>query len=398
MSLFSHIWNTRNYRISFLLAVFLVLWLASGLLSSDTDSSSDSADESAQESLVRATIVESQPYTNTVVVRARTEPNRTVDMRAEVSGVVVDLPVKKGAFVEQGTVVCQLAVEDKEELLQRAKTQLKKAEIDYEGAKKLKSGNYQSQSEIAQASVDLEAARASYRRAELDLENIQIRAPFDGFIDDRPVQLGDLMQRGDICANLIDVDPLLVTGEVTEKAVPHIRLGDGVTAALPTGETIEGKVRFIERSADEVTRTFRVESETENADFALYSGLSAQLSVPVGEVTAHRISSSLLILSDTGELGIKILDNQDRVQFVVVELLADSGSGIWVTGLPERAKVITLGQQYVSEGEQVSVTLENSEQQTIESEKPSRQQDKSSQSQEQQQDDEQPDQQQQAAL
>ena len=360
MSLFRRIWDTINYRISFLLTVFLVLWLASGILSGDDKSDLNSADnESQSDARVRAQIIEAELYTNSIVVRARTEPNRVVDMRAEVSGTVVDLPVKKGAFVEKGTVVCQLAIEDKQELLSRAKTQMKQAEIDFEGANRLKNDGYQSRSGIAQASADLEAAKAVYRRAELDLENIQIRAPFDGFVDDRPVQLGDLMQRGDICAHLIDVNPLLITGEVTEKSVPYIRVDDEVSAAFPTGETVEGKVRFIERSADIITRTFRIESEVKNDDFSLYSGLSAQLTVPIGEVDAHRINSSLLILSDSGELGIKILDDQDRVQFVVVDLVADSGSGIWVTGLPQQAKVITLGQQYVSEGDKVSVTLES---------------------------------------
>ena len=123
---------------------------------------------------------------------------------------------------------------------------------------------------------------------------------------------------------------------------------------------MSGAIRFVERSADEVTRTFRLEAEIPNSEYSLLSGVSAALEVPTGTAMAQLINSSLLILTDSGELGVKVLDNDNRVRLMLVELISDSSSGVWVSGLPQSTTIITLGQQYVSDGEAPVVTLEDS--------------------------------------
>lgn len=359
MSFLQTLWNTKNYRISFLLAVVMTLWLASGLILGDADSDTEQATNQDTQPSVKAKVIRASELPLIVTIRSRTEPNRMVELKAKVGGTVTALPVKKGDYVNAGDVICELDVEDRKEILEQAKASLEKAEIDYEGAQRLETGGFQSESEIAQTLADLEIARAAYRRAELDLEYLGIRAPFDGFVDDRPVELGDLIQRGEICARILDLDPLLVTGQVSEKDIANITAGDPISATLITGEKVSGSIRFIERSADAVTRTFRMEAEVPNPDLLLLSGVSAQLEVPTGTAMAQLINSSLLILTDSGQLGVKVLDSENRVRLVLVELISDSESGVWVSGLPESVTLITLGQQYASEGEQVVVTFED---------------------------------------
>lgn len=361
MSLLHKIWTTKNYRISFVMAIVMVIWLVSGVLSGNSDTSGEDSTKSENSlPMVKARVISAEVYSQSIPVRARTEPNRRVDVKAELGGTIVALPVEKGEYVEAGTVLCELAVEDREEVAEQAKAGLEKAELDFEGAQRLETGGFQSQSQIAQALVNLQAAKSLYRRAQIDLDNLKVRAPFNGFVDARPVELGDLVQRGEICASVLDIDPILVVGRVTENAVTHIAVGDSVSAVLSTGNQVTGEVRFVERSADDITRTFRVEATVPNIDLALFSGVSAQIDIPIGEVEAHLINSSLLILADSGELGVKILDDEDLVRFVLVELLGDSESGVWVSGLPTQTKLITLGQQYVNQGEKVDVTMETS--------------------------------------
>ena len=326
-----------------------------------TESKNDieQAQEQDAQASVKAKVIHASELPLVVSIRARTEPNRSVELKAKIGGTVSALPVKKGDFVQTGEVICELDVEDREEILEQAKAGLEKAEIDYEGAQRLETGGFQSQSQIAQAFADLEIAKASYRRAQLNLEYLDIRAPFDGFVDARPVELGDLLQRGEMCARLLDLDPLVVTGQVSEKDIADISSGEIVEGTLITGEKVAGSIRFIERSADAVTRTFRLEAEVPNPDFSLLSGVSAQLEVPTGKAKAQLINSSLLILTDSGQLGVKVLDSENRVRLVLVELISDSESGVWVSGLPESTTLITLGQQYASEGEQVVVTFED---------------------------------------
>lgn len=364
MALLQAVFKRKNYRISFFLAVVMILWLVSGLwLRSDiaygqTGSEGDSSDQESGLQSVKARVIQAQDIPLSVSVLARTEPFRSVDVKAEIGGTVAELPVEKGEYVESGDLLCQLESEDRPEILQQAKAALEKAEIDYEGALRLRSGGFQSQSEIAQAQANLDSARAAHRRAELDLDNLQIRAPFEGFVDARPVEVGDLMQRGEICARVLDLDPLLIVGQIAETAIPYISPGVQVEAQLVTGEQVTGTVRFVERSADEITRTFRIEAIVPNPELDLHTGLSARMSIPTDEVKAQLVNSSLFILADSGEIGLKTLDDENRVQFTVVDLIADHGSGVWVSGLPETATLITLGQQYVAEGEEVLVTLE----------------------------------------
>jgi hypothetical protein len=63
-------------------------------------------------------------------------------------------------------------------------------------------------------------------------------------------------------------------------------------------------------------------------------------------------------LDDAGRVGVRLLDEKNRVRFSLVELVGDHPQGVWVTGLPEKTLLITVGQEYVSNGEEVSVTLE----------------------------------------
>ena len=76
-------------------------------------------------------------YSLSISVRARTEPNRVVDVSAEVSGTVVSLPVERGELVETGDIICELSEEDRPELVEQARTALNRAQLDYEGAQRL---------------------------------------------------------------------------------------------------------------------------------------------------------------------------------------------------------------------------------------------------------------------
>lgn len=355
-------WANRNYRVSAIIALVLVAWLASGMVVTSEEKKESSrpvATEQPKElTEVRARQINAQAYPMAVAVTAQTEANRSVDLRAEVSGQVEELPVEEGGQVDAGDVICRLAVEDRAQRLTEAKAVVEQAQIDYDGAQRLETGGFQSKTAIATAKAQLESAKANLLRRQLDLDKTAIRAPFSGIVDDRPVEIGDLVRPGDTCATVIDLNPLLVSAQVSEQEVVRIKLGEIARARLASGEKVEGAIRYISRRANDVTRSFRVEAAVANPDMRLMSGLTADLNIQVGVVPAHLISSSLLSLDDKGELGVRVLDDDKRVHFYNVELIGDASGGIWVTGLPESTLLITVGQQYVGVGEQVAVSLE----------------------------------------
>ena len=197
------------------------------------------------------------------------------------------------------------------------------------------------------------------RQMEIEIGRTTIRAPFDGIVDDRFVEVGDLVQPGSACALVVDLDPLLIVGAASEQEVIALRAGDNGTAVLVDGTTIEGKIRFVARSSDPATRTFAVELELPNPDGAIRDGLTADVQVNVQSVMAHKISPGILTLNDAGRLGVRTIVDENKVQFVPVQIAAEDVDGVWVAGLPETATVITVGQEYVATGQSVVVIPDN---------------------------------------
>ena len=91
------------------------------------------------------------------------------------------------------------------------------------------------------------------------------------------------------------------------------------------------------------------------------SGLTAKIEIAQPQQFAHKITPALLILNDQGHLGLKGLNENDTVVFHGIDILKAENTGIWITGLEEEAKIITVGQGFVSYGEKVSPVYKNSE-------------------------------------
>ena len=140
-------------------------------------------------------------------------------------------------------------------------------------------------------------------------------------------------------------------GFFDHRAIGPIGLGQG-------GE-IAGKVTFLSRDADPTTRTFRVEITVDNGDLALRSGQTAEIAIQADGAMAHLLPSSVLTLDDEGTLGVRTVAEDDTALFMPVQVLRDTRDGIWVTGLPDSAKVITVGQEYVTDGVPVAPSYED---------------------------------------
>jgi multidrug efflux system membrane fusion protein len=350
--------SRKNNTIALGLVVAMCLWIGSGLwVKSMRADSREAAAESPSAARVVAHYSESQVFAQPLKVRARSEANRKVLVRAQIGGLVVAVPVVEGAHVAAGEIICQLATEDRQLLFEEAVTAQKKAQMDYTGAQRLKSAGYQSRTAIAAAKSALDSAKAVQHRRALDLDNLKLKAPFSGIVDTRQVEVGDLMERGDACATLLELNPLIISGQVSETDVGRLRLGSKAEVRLLNGQTVEGILRFIGHDSDLTTRTFRIEVAVPNPNALLRSGITADVLLYAGAGTAHRLSPALLLLDDAGSLGLRILDSDHRVVFQAVEIVGGDTAGVWVRGLPAKALVISVGQHYVSEGEQVVTTI-----------------------------------------
>ena len=311
------------------------------------------AAERLREFSVRVAVLHGEPASRAIILNGRTEPARAVTMRAELDGRVVAIGAERGARVARGDEVVRLDPRDLEARRRQARAEIRLREMEFDAATKLSARDFQTERALAAAESSLEAARATLARIEVDLANTRLRAPFDGRLDQRMVEIGDYVNDGNAVGRIIQEDPILVVGHVTQQHRHGVRLGDTGATRLITGETVSGRVRYVAAESDETTRTFRVELEVPNPGGALLSGVSAEIRISTRATPAHLVSPALLTLDAHGRLGIKGVEDGGVVTFHPVEVVRADDVGIWVSGLPDPARVITVGHGFVHPGQRV---------------------------------------------
>ncbi len=339
-------------------AAALVLWMLSGIgTSSDEADTANAVGSDAVEGgerEMRVTVVRSAARTipTSVDLSARTEPNRQVSLRAETQGRVVEIGTERGSRIAAGDLIARLDMRDREAQLAEADAMIEEARIQNQAALDLKERQFVSETQIAETQSRLVSARAARERIALDIDRTVIAAPFDGMLQERMVELGDYVQAGDTIAEVVDPDPIIVVADVNERHVAALEVG-GVGRAEIGGKLHNGTVRYLAPVASAATRTFRVEVAIPNPDNALKAGMSAALAIEAGEIEAHTLSAALLTLADDGTIGVKAVDEFNRVRFYEVTLEGSSDDGVTVTGLPDVATIISVGQGFVTEGQSV---------------------------------------------
>ncbi len=359
-----------TYVTAIIIAAAIALWLFSGQLNNDGPVRHDTLAEQnrqsearradAEPTRVRARVINASPQLQHVVLRGKTENKRTVSVKAETSGRIVERPVERGTSVEEGDLLCQISMEDRYASLAESRESLNRARIEYEGSLKLKERGYQSDTAIAQAKAQLAAAEAQLERAELEVQRTYVRAPFAGVVEEVHSEVGDYVAPGTACVTVVDLNPMLLVGRVAEKDVQLLKVDQPVVGVLNDGSEVVGPVAFIGAQSDPATRTYAVEIEVPNDDYALRSGLTTEIRIPVAEVMAHKISPALFALDDAGLIGVRTVNDEGAVEFHHVRIVRDEPDGVWVSGLPEVATLITVGQELVVPGEFVEVDFEAS--------------------------------------
>jgi multidrug efflux system membrane fusion protein len=348
----------RSLIIAALLAVVAIGWIGSGFIDGQGQESAvrkPAADLSAEEApaSVRTRTLTATPHVSHLLIRGTTEASRDVQVKAEIRGRVVEVLAEKGDFVNADQPIVRLKADDREARLAQAKALLAQRKIEYEAAKTLSEKGYRAETQLAAAKAALDAAEAAVRSAQVNVDNLIVHAPFDGVLDTRDVEMGDFVDSGDVVGRVVDLQPVLGVAQVSERDIGNVATGQSGQLRLITGATFQGRVSFISKAADPATRTYRVELEVSNEDAAIPDGMTAEISLPMKTVMAHRISPAILTLSDEGVVGVKLVSEEDRVAFTPVRILEDAPGGTWISGPPPTARFIVVGQEFVADGDKV---------------------------------------------
>lgn len=358
----------RSLIIAIVFAVAATAWILSGVLGSgaeEPETTKPPASLSGQEAPAKVRVRQQTalPHTTHLLLRGQTEAEREVSLRSETFGRVVEVLVEEGQRVQQGGVLVRIADNERKAQLEEAKALLEQRRVELNASSKLSKQGYRSETEVAGARAVYQAAQAQVEQAQVAVDRLTIAAPFDGVVDERMVESGDYLDTGEAVARLLDLDPLILSAHVSERNVGKLKVGDPASATLVTGEEVTGRISYISAAAKPETRTYRVEMEVPNPNLVFPSGMSAELDLPLEKVTAHLISPAILSLREDGTVGVKILGPDDVVVFVPVEILENTNEGLWVGGLPDRVTLITVGQEFVIEGETVQPIAEEAVQQ-----------------------------------
>ena len=341
-SILKSILSISNLQSAGIFLFFASIWMISGFF---VEKEIPTKQVVIEETTVRVMKQSAQPFARNIILKGSAEADKNVQLRAETSGQVIGLPVAQGQFVKKGSPICQIFVGDKDEVA-------KEASLNYETAKKLFNEGLYSNSQ-------LQAAKARYERAFQDLDFASVKAPFDGIVDRIDLDVGDFLPRQGICATVLDLNPILISAEISENDMSEISLDSKAKVELNNGKVFQGDVKFISSSANPVTRTFRVEISVPNPESEIKDGMTSEVTLKGTERLAHLVPVSVLRLDANGDLGIRTIDGDGLVAFRSIELIEDTSFGAWITGLDTISTIITVGQDYVSQGEKVGIALDS---------------------------------------
>ena len=351
----------KTTKTAILVLSALLLWMLTGIFQNSSNSNDiNSLKINNEETVVKvkAKKIKSELRQSNVLVQGRTESNRNVLVSSETNGIVKEIFVKKGDFVKKDQILCKLSTDSRKAKLDEAKALMLQKKLEWDASKVLVEKGYRSQTKAAGSKAAYDASKALVIQMEEELENINIRSPFDGFFNDNLAEVGDFLSIGMPCGQVVDYNPILVIGQVSEQEIKKIKSDIQGYAVLSTGEKLNGLLSYVSKTADSKTRTFRIELEINNSNFDIKDGITAELFIPTKKVQAHLIPPSSLTLDSEGKIGIRHISPNNEVIFSDVEIIGDEKELIWVTGLPEEITLITIGQEFVIEGQKVNYTLE----------------------------------------
>ncbi len=296
----------------------------------------------------------------TLTLYGETHPDRTVTVTAEMAARVTAIAGQKGQLIKKGSDIATLYQGSLPQQIKAADARVRQTAIDYQSALSLKDSNHIARNRLAQLEVDKSLAESEVARLKVMMSNSQLTAPISGILNERFTEEGDFVDKGKPVATILDLDPLIVYVSVPQSIVQKLKTGDSAQVRYLDEQQVSGKIRYIARQSDQGTKTYQVEIAINNPGMKKPAGMSVEAELILEAVTAIKLSPALISLSESGEPGIKWIDASSHVGFSPINIVRTEADGLWVSGIPEQARLITRGQGFVREGDLVTVINEPS--------------------------------------
>ncbi len=336
--------------------VAAVVWIGSGVVGSqDAGAPGDGGQEPPTVPVQKVGVTTATPemHRREITLSCVTQADHKAAAVARGGGVIISLAVSRGDLVRAGDMIGQISDEGRQSAVNQAQAMLDQRMAEYTANKKLIEQGDSPRNTLAALEAAVAAAQAGLSAAKAELEKVVIRSPLDGKVDRLPVQVGQAVQPGTEVAEIVDPDPMLAVGAVSEARRSSLQVGQEAIVRFIDNSKVTGKVNFVSLSADTATRTYRVEARMDNPDAIIPDGVTCEMMVELEAIEAAAVPRSAIVFSDDGRLGVRIADAESRARFVPVEVVDDARDVIWLTGLGGATRVIVVGQDFVKDGDLV---------------------------------------------
>ena len=319
------------------------LWIWSGQFKEDDISKKETESiitKNIDEINVRTKKSIAQEINKTISIQGQTKANREINIKSEIHGKIIKINNSIGKKIGKNEILFKISEDDK-------RTKFDKIKIEYESEKKLFEKGLSSKLKLA-------TIKSEYESIKNDLDKTTIKSPFEGIITSEHLEIGEFVQPGTTLATFVELNPILVIGYVSEKELKNILLGTDVSITTSLDQKINGIISYISSTAEKNTRTFKIEIKLDNENYEIKDGLTATIKIQSKKTLAHKISPSILSLRDNGQVGVKIVNTLNKVEFFPIEVISDTKDGMWISGLPKNSNIIIVGQEYAPVGKEVN--------------------------------------------
>ena len=293
------------------------------------------------------------PYASTIDVTATTQASKVRQVRSDLAGEVIEVNVERGDRVQPGDVMVKLAAETRTSQTAQAAANVEEARVDLEATRALVEQGVLAENRLVASEAEYQSALAALDQANDQIANLNIISAIQGVVTEVYTEEGSNMAPGEPAVSIIALDPIKVLARVSELEIGNVNLGQTIGVELMTGEVFEAVVTYIAPAANVATRTFDIEAEAPNPDFAIRDGVTATAKIARPGQQASEIKQSTLVTDELGRLGVRIVNDDSLVEFVAIELLETSLESAWVTGIIDDMQVIVVGQRFADIGESV---------------------------------------------
>ena len=332
-----------------------------GIEASQTAASEEGGRRGGGASRVIAVSVGEKSVTDRINAIGDGRARRSVTVRSSAVGVITDLYLTAGGYVQSGDIIIKLQDEEEQIALEQAKIQLDDARAEADRIKRLEATGATTEVRKREAELAQRSAELAVRQAEFDLSQRQVAAPISGWVGIIDLEEGDRVNAQDVLVTITDRSEILIDFRVPERVVNKIEIGQSF-ALTPLGlrdTTLTGEVSAIDSVVDRASRTLLVQGRVANDADLLRAGMAFSVNLSFPGETMLSIAPLAVQWSSEGPFVWAVRDG--KVSQVAVAIVQRNSDEVLVTseGLKKDDMVVTEGVQTLREGAEVNIVSQD---------------------------------------